>query len=302
MRGTARPDEDYFDGTDSPDLDDSFWDDDEQPSNGDPDEETLIDSDPYADSSESNRANEDTVPQSRDSFATAGAESPTMYAVSTDEMDPLKLNGGEFSTPPLDRILEDARTVPRSPFHYSDNYLDAKASRTTHPKLARRNVMIVGVVAVLAVLLAIVLGPKLFGGSDDQPVSVSANQPTAAPTTPITGAGAGDDQSGPAIIFAYDYAYYVKRDGVAAATHFADTEVSADPVALQKSIDAVPEGTTHSLSITATTDPMVYNVILTLRTPDDGTFTYPQQYTVSQNSGKFQILKKIECQGTCPLA
>lgn len=83
------------------------------------------------------------------------------------------------------------------------------------------------------------------------------------------GNGKGDQKSGPGVIFAFDYAYYVERSG-AAARKFMSPELKGTTVeTLQDAIDELPEGTQHCLWITPKDgEKDVYSVKLAEYVPD----------------------------------
>lgn len=102
------------------------------------------------------------------------------------------------------------------------------------------------------------------------------------------GRGAGDTTTGIGLIQAFDYAYYVLRDGAKVASMM----LTPNPVAtIQASInDAAAIGTEHCLTIAATANPNVFDVGLLLRTGSDSEGSVPQRITLA-NSGSGSGLK-----------
>ncbi|QXF84408.1 hypothetical protein HBA53_25280 (plasmid) [Rhodococcus pyridinivorans] len=152
---------------------------------------------------------------------------------------------------------------------------------------SRTWMLVGGGVAVLAVVCAAVV--TAMAGSTDEPlvpplpspsssvVASSAITPsptaTAAPSwcAPvdepgrIVGNGPGGRDSGPAVIQAFEHAYYVQRDG----------KVVADLMVLpgddiQNHIDAVPVGTEHCVTVLPTEDPNRWSVDVLLKFPPVG--------------------------------
>ncbi|WP_176455971.1 hypothetical protein [Gordonia sp. IITR100] len=169
----------------------------------------------------------------------------------------------------------------------------------------RVRVVVAGVAAVVVVagVLAAVVGSLLGGASEDpqprDPVAVlGATSSAPAPPAdecpeqidgPVTvGNDEGDQTSGPGVIKAFDYAYYVRRSGEAARAVATPNGVgtTAD---LQKSIDARPAGTSHCLRITDRGTGL-YAVTLTETQPDQAQPTvYRQLIQTVQANGKTWI-------------
>jgi hypothetical protein len=96
-----------------------------------------------------------------------------------------------------------------------------------------------------------------------QPAAVASSTPTQVAAAPapaaqcppervgsrIQGNGAGGADSGPAAIFAFQYAYYVARSGDQARTVVAANASVSNGSAIQQGIDSIPVGTTHCVSI-----------------------------------------------------
>ncbi|WP_277371941.1 hypothetical protein [Rhodococcus rhodochrous] len=95
-----------------------------------------------------------------------------------------------------------------------------------------------------------------------------AAPPWCAPVTEpdrIVGNGPGGRDSGPAVIQAFEHAYYVQRDGKAVA------ELMVLPGNdIQSFIDAVPAGTEHCVTVMPTEDPNRWSVDVLLKFPPVG--------------------------------
>lgn len=102
----------------------------------------------------------------------------------------------------------------------------------------------------------------------------------------VVGNGPGDITTGPGLIKAFDYAYYVERDAAKVSSMY----VTAQPLApLQEAIDAVPAGTEHCLTITPTADASEFDVRLRLRTADGAESVSGQLVTVANVSTGLKI-------------
>lgn len=175
-------------------------------------------------------------------------------------------------------------------------------------------VLVVAVVAVGVVMLALrssESGPSTTaagsGTSSSVPAepapgagaSVSASSSPVADRGPrcaegtkgnvTTGAGPGGQSSGPDVIKAFDYAYYVLRSGERARAVAVPGAVGSVQD-LQKAIDALPQGTTHCLSITEQT-PTTFAVVLTQTPPadNDPPVVYHQNITTVSTGDKTWI-------------
>ncbi|TQM31805.1 hypothetical protein [Nocardia bhagyanarayanae] len=189
----------------------------------------------------------------------------------------------------------------RFPWPEDDDYDDEPAplvrphprSLRDHPASRRGRVVLVLIVAVL--LLAFVAVGALYL------LRSSGNRAAVAPTTPpmqftagsaqagitsgcpteraerlIRSAEAGGTHSGPDVVLAFQYAYYVERSGERARAFVApDAAVPAAPT-IQRGIDTVPEGTTHCVRV-ATVGGDMYSVEVTEYRPGGAPATYNKQ-------------------------
>ncbi|WP_119699118.1 hypothetical protein [Rhodococcus ruber] len=140
-----------------------------------------------------------------------------------------------------------------------------------------------GAAAVLAAVSAAVVTSMV--GSTDEPdvpplpsptavaASTTSTSTVAAPVwcAPVTepdrivGNGPGGRDTGPAVIQAFEHAYYVQRDGTAVA------QLMVLPgTDIQTFIDAVPAGTEHCVTVLPTEDPHRWSVDVLLKFPPLG--------------------------------
>ncbi len=155
--------------------------------------------------------------------------------------------------------------------------------------------------ATAAVVLVVALGASvaLFsGGGDPHGNGVTESARTDAASVSVAEAVL----DGPGVIARFDDLYYRDRDADAAAALW-DLPAGVDRAAmvadLQSSIDAVQQGTTHSLDIRPTSAADVYDAVLTLTTPDGRQFDFDQQFVVRGSDRGFTIVRKIECSAAC---
>jgi len=150
---------------------------------------------------------------------------------------------------------------------------------------SRTWMLVGGGIAALAAISAVVVNVMSTGTDEPEtplpPVTALASS-SATPTTteavaapawcaPVTepdrivGNGPGGRDSGPAVIQAFEHAYYVQRDGKAVA------ELMVLPGNdIQSFIDAVPAGTEHCVTVLPTEDPNRWSVDVLLKFPPVG--------------------------------
>lgn len=160
--------------------------------------------------------------------------------------------------------------------------------------------------AAAATLLAIAAGITL-GSSNDEAATATASLPSATATTDVDGAapaaaswcepssvdgqvigrGPGNRTTGPGVIQAFDYAYYVEHD----AAKVASMMLNPNPIGpIQKSIDeAAAANTQHCLTITSTPDSMRFDVELLLRSDSGPEGTVQQHITVAETDSGLKI-------------
>ncbi|MDN3460794.1 hypothetical protein [Rhodococcus sp. APC 3903] len=106
--------------------------------------------------------------------------------------------------------------------------------------------------------------------------------PTACRTDP------GDQKSGPGVIAAFEYAYYVTRSGTAVrALATPDTSLPAKEK-IQAGIDTVPTGTTHCVRITPISAG-IYSVALTEMRPSQPPTQFPQTIATEELDGRWFV-------------
>lgn len=98
----------------------------------------------------------------------------------------------------------------------------------------------------------------------------------------------GDQKSGPGVIAAFEYAYYITRSGTAVRA-LTTPDTSLPPAeTIQAGIDTVPTGTTHCVRITPiTTD--VYSVALAEMRPGVEPAQFPQTITTKNIDGRWFV-------------
>lgn len=100
----------------------------------------------------------------------------------------------------------------------------------------------------------------------------------------------GDPSNGIGAILAFDYAYYVDRDGDKARSFFNPEATSYDAAFIQNHIDEVPEGTDYELEITPVSIGQEYDVILSLKLPGAGkVVSYQQKFETMEKDGVFYV-------------
>lgn len=104
----------------------------------------------------------------------------------------------------------------------------------------------------------------------------------------VSGNGPGDDYTLPGVIFALQHAYYVERDGEAAARVLAP-ESGITAAGVQEGISSIPEGTEHCVEITLTGDSTA-DVLITQMAPDGAATLFTSAVTARQaESGEWRI-------------
>lgn len=178
--------------------------------------------------------------------------------------------------------------------------------RPTHPRSSKRRFYVLG--GGLLVTLAVIGGRVALTSEEtrtapaepsvaDDIVTVAepADPPTdVLPTADAENADAcrtdsGDQQSGPGVIAAFEYAYYVDRSGDAArALATPDSPLPQGPAIQTNGIDTVPLGTTHCVRITPITTG-VYSVALAEMRPGQPPVQFPQTITTKEIDGRWFI-------------
>lgn len=122
-----------------------------------------------------------------------------------------------------------------------------------------------------------------------EPVSaVASTCESAEEGSTTTGNDAGDSKSTAGAVLAFQYGYYVKRDAELALKAVAKDRVIGDVKALQKGIDAVPEGTKHCVSINTSGDNTA-EVEITETHPDGTELVHDQTVTTTRDGDRVVI-------------
>lgn len=122
---------------------------------------------------------------------------------------------------------------------------------------------------------------------DAAPPALAA-EPTSEVDPGACRADRGDQKSGPGVIAAFEYAYYITRSG-AAVRALATPDTSLPPAEkIQAGIDTVPTGTTHCVRITPITSD-VYSVALAEMRPGAAPAQIPQTITIKNIDGRWFV-------------
>ena len=176
-----------------------------------------------------------------------------------------------------------------------------KPSRT-HGK----GLMLVGAAVAAVSVAAAAAVTVMTGNNADTPVpalpapTTSATPTAATPTAAaplwcaavnepgrVVGNGGGGRDSGPAVIQAFEHAYYGQRNGDAVAALMLMPSPVAD---IQSFIDAVPAGTEHCVTVLPTEDPNRWSVDVLLKFPPLGNEGIHQQWiTTTSGDGGMKI-------------
>ncbi len=198
---------------------------------------------------------------------------------------------------------EPENTPQPDPDEYEDRFAGL-IDRSPAPRARRRwAVPVLGTLGVVALGFAAIMQFGI-GGPDQQAAAPAPSAPTA-PAAPaaqcpaervgnrIQGNGAGGFDSGPAVILAFQYAYYVDRSGEhVRATTTSDAAVQAAD-AIQRGIDSIPSGTTHCVAITPGAFAGQYLVVVTEYRPGQQPVTYNPQIVTTTKDGSRTLISAI---------
>ncbi|WP_228001206.1 hypothetical protein [Nocardia australiensis] len=163
---------------------------------------------------------------------------------------------------------------------------------------------LIGFLAASAVLVTVFLllrsapAPAPTAAPNPSPPARPALTPTAeCPARSvgniIQGNGQGGADSGPAVILAFQYAYYVSRSSELARTVVApDAAVSPAPE-IQQGIDTIPAGTTHCVTITPGAFAGQYLVRISEYRPGIKAVAYNAQLVTTARSGDQTLITAI---------
>ncbi|WP_174187313.1 hypothetical protein [Nocardia barduliensis] len=190
------------------------------------------------------------------------------------------------------------------PDRYEDQFSGLIDRSPAPPARRRLAVPLLGTLGLAALAFAAYMQFGT-GGSDPQAVAPAPSAPATAPAAPVAqcpaervgnriqGNGVGGFDSGPAVIFAFQHAYYVTRSGEQVrATTTADAAVqTAD--AIQRGIDTIPAGTAHCVAITPGAFAGQYIVVITEHRPGQQPVTYNPQLVTTTKDGDRTLISAI---------
>ena len=168
-------------------------------------------------------------------------------------------------------------------------------------------VIVVGIVALVSVIVMRMgqgdqqapraeLPPPSATASSSAPASAT---PTTTPVPPGERAGvpltfgpgdAGNQLGGAGAIAAYEHAYYVLRDAVAAQNLYAPG-ARGDITTLKTAIEANPTGTGYKLVVTPVKPGDEYDIELTIMWPNTPPLDVKKKFFVTYLDGKFYLLR-----------
>ncbi|WP_280496925.1 hypothetical protein, partial [Nocardia farcinica] len=144
-------------------------------------------------------------------------------------------------------------------------------------------------------------GVVFFRGAPD-PQHTATDQPAPAQPAPadrcpaervgerIQGNGVGGTDSGPAAIFAFQYAYYVQRSAELARAVVAPDAAVPTVAEIQRGIDSVPADTIHCVTISPGAGVDQYRVVITEYRPGQAPVSYnPQVVSVATSTDRTLI-------------
>ncbi|MFI7666999.1 hypothetical protein [Nocardia sp. NPDC049526] len=246
-------------------------------------------------------------------------QDPNHYAPDPYEQDlvrhnPIQAADGESAQYELDyggdwsEWVEElpAEPKPTAPDYFRhEEALAAMIDRSGRNRSKRRWMpVLVGSVAAAGLLVVAFVQiqpePQPATVASSTPSQVAVSGSTSAAQCPaervgdtITGNGAGGLDSGPGVIFAFQYAYYVTRSGVA-TREFVAPNASVSPAGtIQQGIDGIPAGTTHCISITPGAFAGQYLVQVTEHRPDSTSITYKPQVVTTARVGNQTLITGI---------
>ena len=207
---------------------------------------------------------------------------------------------GDFAENPVDSGLAVNNIGPGDNERIATANGRPRRRRRSRVGRPRGRVVAVGVAVTVVLVTAVAAGWGLFvgGGTSEQaapqdPVEVlddvgatAASEddcPESVDGAVTTGNDAGDQHSGPGVIKAFDYAYYVDRSGERARALAVPNGVGSTQ-ALQASIDALPTDTAHCLHISDRGSGL-YAVKLAETRPGEQPIVYPQLIQTVQAAG-----------------
>ncbi|MEV6135472.1 hypothetical protein AB0L63_05300 [Nocardia sp. NPDC051990] len=227
------------------------------------------------------------------------------------QQNPIQAEDREFGQQELDyrndrsEWVEELPEEPKSPapdYFRHEEALAAMIDRSgRNPSKRRWMPVLVGSVAAAGLLVVafvqLLPTPQPATVASSTPSQVAATTAAQCPAervgNTITGNGAGGLDSGPGVIFAFQYAYYVTRSGVA-TREFVTPNASVAPArTIQQGIDGIPVGTTHCISITPGALVGQYLVQVTEYRLDSTSITYKHQVVTTARVGSQTLITGI---------
>ncbi|WP_280204873.1 hypothetical protein [Nocardia farcinica] len=201
--------------------------------------------------------------------------------------------------PPFDPLSDTPRPVRPPAFFPEDDVFARMIDRTPKRKpIARWAPVLLGSLAAVALGAAAVV---FFRGAPD-PQHTATDQPAPAQPAPadrcpaervgerIQGNGVGGTDSGPAAIFAFQYAYYVQRSAELARAVVAPDAAVPTVAEIQRGIDSVPADTIHCVTISPGAGVDQYRVVITEYRPGQAPVSYnPQVVSVATSTDRTLI-------------
>ncbi|NED66292.1 hypothetical protein G3I15_35735, partial [Streptomyces sp. SID10244] len=221
----------------------------------------------------------DTAGQSGDEWGWLG----TPVAEPVREAEAVEPSGEMIDTEPESESLAE---LPTTEMLVAPVGAAPPPPRRARPRPSRRVLIAAVAVVVVAVGAGMTLVSSVFDGTTDgdaprDPVAVLGGGVSSSAPSPVVdecpektdgpvtvGNDVGDQRSGPGVIKAFDYAYYVLRSSAQARAVATPNGVGTTQ-ALQASIDALPAETRHCLTITDRGNGS-FAVQLTQSPPDGG--------------------------------
>lgn len=182
-----------------------------------------------------------------------------------------------------------------------DEYQDYLSESEEEPSKESKSssgkfILVIGFVAIVAAILYAVFTMGGVTNNADNGQETSSVQQTGEGIVvnetvgeSYIGNDNGNPTNGTGAILAFDYDYYVSRDGEKARGHFNPEAKSYDAAFIQGKIDEVPQGTEYELKITPVEIGSRYDVVLTLSFPGKEPTVYNQDFEVMENDGEFYV-------------
>lgn len=178
----------------------------------------------------------------------------------------------------------------------------------------RRTALAVGGMALVLALAVAGIAALVLSG-DDEPekplaesvAEISSSEETAPSSGAVSsrcessdsadlviGNGAGDRESGPGVILAFEHAYYEARDAKKMIALTSEDSPIRNAEALQDGIDSNPRELTHCVRISASDEGGVWDVEITQNQPDStASEVITQRITTTKEDDKWSV-KEVE--------